>query len=218
MLAEGVPGQGERPAWFKADKYKSVAEQAQAYPELEKRFGSFTGAPKDGKYDYTMPAEVGVEIVEDHPLLSTFTEWAGKNQLSQQGFTELMGYLGQYEAQHFVDMNAVKADLGENADARITAVAQWGKANLDKDGYEALRTATSGPQAAAAFKVLEAVIGKTKQISLPGPGTDVAPVGADAHKAIDALMAVKDDKGGLKYFTDPKYRKEVEEKRAALYQ
>ena len=36
------------PEWYKADKYKSVAEQAKAYTELEKKFGGFTGAPKDG--------------------------------------------------------------------------------------------------------------------------------------------------------------------------
>jgi len=44
--SEGVNGEGEAPEYFKADKYKSVADQAKAYTELEKRFGGFTGAPE----------------------------------------------------------------------------------------------------------------------------------------------------------------------------
>jgi hypothetical protein len=217
VLSEGVPGAGERPAWFKADKYKSVADQAAAYPDLEKRFGSFTGAPKEGKYDFALPEGAGVELVADHPLLGTFTKWATENQLSQKGFTELMGFLGDYEAQHFVDYGAVKTDLGENADARITAIAQWSQANLGAEGYELMRQATSGKEAAAVFKVLESVIGKTKQITLPKAGNDGVPVGADAHKEIDKLMAEKDTNGKQRYFTDPKFRAEIETKRAALF-
>ena len=48
FLSDGIKGVGDQPEWYKADKYKSVAEQAKAYTELEKKFGGFTGAPKDG--------------------------------------------------------------------------------------------------------------------------------------------------------------------------
>ena len=43
FLSEGIKGVGDLPEWYKADKYKSVAEQAKAYTELEKKFGGFTG-------------------------------------------------------------------------------------------------------------------------------------------------------------------------------
>jgi hypothetical protein len=218
VLAEGVLGQGDKPEWFKSDKYASVAEQAKAYTELEKRFGSFTGAPKDGKYDYTIPEEVGIQLDTEHPLLGEFTKWAGENHLSQKGFSELMGFLAQYEAQYIVDMNQVKASLGDNADARIAAVTQWGKANLDADGFNTLREAVSGPQAAAVFKTIEAIVGKTKQISLPKPGADVPAAGADAEAAINGMMQEKLPNGKLRFFEDPKFRAEVERKRAELYQ
>ena len=48
FLSDGIKGSGDTPDWYKGDKYKSVAEQAKAYTELEKKFGGFTGAPKDG--------------------------------------------------------------------------------------------------------------------------------------------------------------------------
>lgn len=219
VLSEGVNGSGPRPDWFKADKYKTVAEQAKAYVDAEKRFGSFTGAPKEGKYDIKLPEGAGVELVGDHPLLGTFQEWGAKNQLSQQGFTELLGFLGQYESQHIVDPAAVKTAVGENADARITAVAQWGKANLDQAGYQLLREATAGPEAAAVFKLVEAVIGKTKQIALPGPGADVPVAGAaEGHAALDKRMQTeRDAKGNLKWNTDAKFRAEIEAERVKLF-
>lgn len=214
---EGVQGTGPRPDYFLNDKYANLAEQAKAYPELAKRFGSFIGAPADGKYDTKLPESAGVELVGDHPLLSTFQDWAKTNNLSQKGFTELLGFLGQYESQHIVDPGAVKTELGENADARITAVAQWGKANLDDAGYKLLREATSGQEAVAVFKVLEATIAKTKQIALPGPGTDVPAGGANGAQAeIERMMQEKLPNGKPRYFEDAKFRQEVEAKRVAL--
>ena len=48
FLSEGIKGAGDMPEWYNPSKYKSVSEQAKAYTELEKKFGGFTGAPKDG--------------------------------------------------------------------------------------------------------------------------------------------------------------------------
>jgi len=35
FLTEGIKGTGDTPEWYKAEKYKSVADQAKAYTELE---------------------------------------------------------------------------------------------------------------------------------------------------------------------------------------
>lgn len=220
VLSEGVQGAGKRPDWFKADKYKSVAAQAEAYVALEKRFGTFTGAPAEGKYDLALPAGAGVELDTGHPLLGDFTKWATENQLSQAGFTQLVGMLGQYEAQHIVDANAVKASLGENADARLTAIAQWGKANLDAAGMTSLRDAlVPSNQTAALVSVIEAAIAKTRQTPMPKAGDDV-PV-ANAQSAMAALdtrqRTEKDAKGGLRWNTDPKFRAEIEAERVKLF-
>src|SRR5688572_4360911 len=50
FYSDGTPGKGAIPSWFKFDKYKSVEEQAKAYPHLESRMGKFVGAP-DGDYE-----------------------------------------------------------------------------------------------------------------------------------------------------------------------
>lgn len=220
VLSEGVLGTGPKPEWFKGDKYKSVAAQAEAYVALEKRFGTFVGAPADGKYDSKLPEGVGAELVGDHPLLGTFGEWAKTNALSQKGYTELLGLLGQYESQHFVDQNQVKAELGENADARLNSIVQWGAANLGAEGYQTLRAAlVPSAQTAAVIKVIEATIAKTRQTPMPKPGDDVPAAGLqNAHAELDKLQAERTADGKQRYFTDPKFRAEIEAKRAKLFQ
>lgn len=209
-------GEGEKPAWFKSEKYATVAKQAEAYVHLESRLGSFVGAPKDGKYEVSVPA--GVDVKTDSPLMNEFTKWAKDAQLSQDGYNKLLGFLVQDVASRAPNMDVIRTRLGENADARITAVAQWGKANLGADGYAVLRQATSGVNADSVFKVLEQVIGKTGQVRLPKPGADV-PGGQPGAglEAIKAAHAARDAAGKLKVDTVPGYRAQIEKQYSDYY-
>ena len=215
-LNDTTPGQGEKPAWFKSDKYVSVAKQAEAYVELEKRFGSFTGAPRNekGEVAYKLPEAV---IKPDHPILKEFQKAAAEMQLNQTGFDKLIGMLSQYEALQQPNPAAAKAALGADADARISNVATWARANLDPQSFELMRSVTSGHQAAAAFMVLEKMIEKTGQVRMPKPGADTAPLAANGKEALVALQAAKNEKGQRKYDVDPAYRREVESKWAEFY-
>lgn len=218
VLAEGVLGNGERPAWYKADKYKSVADQAAAYPELEKRFGAFVGAPKDGKYEFKPPEGVGLELVAEHPLLTDFQKWAAENQLSQDGYQHIVGMLAQYEAQNLPDMAVIKTELGANADARINAVAQWGKANLSPEAFASLREATSGRNAAAVFKAFEAAIAKTQQPVIPKPGQETAAAQPNGLAGIRAAQAKLGPDGKTRLWdSDPSYRVRIEQMYADYY-
>lgn len=208
-------GQGEKPTWFKNDKYKNVAEQAKAYAELEPRFGAFVGAPKDGKYEIKVPD--GVDVRTDSPLMQEFTKWASTQQVSQEGFNQLLNFLVQDIASRTPNMETIKARIGENADARIAQVAQWGKANLGAD-YQTLLAATSGPNADAVFNVLEKIIAKTAQVRMPAPGADVPGAqAADGLAAIRKLHGAEDANGKLRVNTDPQYRLEIEKKYRDYY-
>ncbi|HEV2178349.1 MAG TPA: hypothetical protein VGU20_31130 [Stellaceae bacterium] len=220
LLTDGVMGQGEKPGWFKGDKYKTVAAQAEAYAHLESRFGAFKGAPKNekGEVTYAFNPPEGVEFKADHPMAQAFTKWAATNQLSQEGYTELLGQLVQYEMAQQPDMGAIKERLGENADSRIAAVASWGKANLGSEGYAMLRAATTGANADAVIKVIEAIIPKTAQIRMPKPGMDVpAAQGGDALAAIKADHGKRNDKGVLLVDLDPAYRRLIEKRYVDYY-
>ena len=217
FLAENVAGTGDAPGWFKADKYKSVADQAQAYPELEQRFGAFTGAPKDGVYAINIPADVPVEFDPSHDLFQELNKWAGDRQLSQEGYDDVISMFARYEASVSPDMDAMKTDLGENADSRLSSVAQWAKSNLTPDLYKSFRNAQTQSNAADAFRVIEAIIGKTRQVAMPKPGDDVPGTVLTGLEEINAMQTelVKegDDKGKRRYEIDSEFRAKVEKMR-----
>lgn len=210
FYSDGTPGKGAAPEWFKANKYVTVEEQAKAYNALEGRFGAFVGAPKDGKYDVKLPDGIGIELVPDHPLMADFTKWAAEHQLNQEGFSTIVGMLAQYEAAQLPNMAEAKARLGANADARLTAVAAWQKANLDPTQQAALRTAMTGHNADAVFTVVEALIGKSNQAVLPKAGADIPAPPAPTGDAYKAMMAKKGPDGKALYFTDPLHRAATE--------
>lgn len=223
LLRDGVMGEGEKPAWFKQDKYKSVAAQAEAYVALESRFGSFIGAPKEGKYEIAPGLK---EVVQpDHPMLGEFGKWAGANQLSQEGYNALLGMVAQYDAGFAPNADVVRGAIGENADTRIGTVMNWGKANLDADGIAALRSAVSldadmhpNARVAAAFKALERVIAKTGQVRMPKPGEGGdTPSGGEGLAAIQAAHGARMPDGKLKVDVDPAYRRQIDKQYRDYY-
>ena len=217
FLYEGVKGVGKPPEWYKADKYKTVAAQAKAHTDLEKRFGAFTGAPENGVYEIKLPENLDGSLDVEHPLLKGLQTWAAEKQMSQEGFTEAITMLAEYEASLVPDISVIKAEVGDNADARIAAVASWGKANLKPDEFETLREATSGPNAAAVFKTIEAVVAKSRQVRLPKPGEDVVAAQPGGEAAINAAQAKIGPDGKRLYETDAAYRAKVEKMRFDYY-
>jgi hypothetical protein len=116
FLSDGVKGDGERPEWYKGDKYKTVAEQAKAYTELEKQFGSFTGAPKDG---YATPE--GIESEDE--LFNQLVEFGKETNMSQQGLEKAWELLStQAGVSQEVNQEAEMAKLGDNASERLQQV------------------------------------------------------------------------------------------------
>lgn len=223
LLTDGVMGQGEKPQWLKTEKYKSVAAQAEAYVALESRFGSFVGAPKEGKYEIAPGLK---DVVQpDHPMLGEFGKWAGANQLSQEGYNALLGMVAQYDAGFAPNADVVRGAIGENADTRIGTVMNWGKANLDADGIAALRSAVSldadmhpNARVAAAFKALERVIAKTGQVRMPKPGEGGdTPSGGEGLAAIQAAHGIRMPDGKLKVDVDPAYRRQIDKQYRDYY-
>ncbi len=208
-------GTGEKPSWFKNDKYATVSKQAEAYVGLEKRFGGFVGAPKNekGEVAYEFKPPEGVDFKVDHPMAKAFTEWAGANQLSQDGYNQILGQLIQYEIAQQPNMGEIKARLGDNADTRISTASAWVKANLGAEGFASFRAATTGANADAVFKLTEAMIGKSGQVRMPKPGNDVpAATGGDGLAKIKSDHGAKDASGKLRVDSEPAYRAEIEKR------
>jgi hypothetical protein len=120
------------PEWYKADKYKSVSEQAKAYTELEKKFGSFKGAPKDG---YVLPENADKEDALVQELIKVGSE----SQMSQDGFNRLYELaMAQAQVTQEVSVENELAKLGDDANSRIKTVETFMKTKLG-ESYEDAR-------------------------------------------------------------------------------
>lgn len=217
-LAEGVAGKDAAPEWFLADKYKTVADQAAAYPELQKKFGGFTGAPKEGKYEIKLPDGVVGEIQADHPMTQSLVQWALNRNMNQETFNEAIGLFAEYEASLVPSLEDIHAEVGDNAIGRIHGIANWAKANLMPEELQTFVDATKGTNAGTVLKVLESVIAKTRQPSIGKPGSDVQTGAVNTEAEIHAMQAKVNPATGKRFYEESApYRAQVEAARAALY-
>ena len=199
FLSDNVKGVGDMPEWYKADKYKSVAEQAKAYTELEKKFGGFTGAPKDGYAVYD-----GVE--SDDALWGELVEFGTKQNMSQAAMNEAWELLtAQEQAIEEVSVEAEMGKLGDNAVERIKVVEQYMKNNLDGDTYERLRYAVNS---AEAVELVEALVKSTAPAKLPIDG-HIEPGGIE-WADIEAEMFRKDENGNLLRSVDMNHERKIQ--------
>ena len=199
FLTESIKGFGDAPEWYKADKYKSVADQAKAYTDLEKKFGGFTGAPKEG---YAMPE--GVDQGDE--LMEALQGFAEKTNMNQGSFNEAWDLLlAQSDAVEEVSAEAEIARLGDNAEGRIKTVEQFMKNNLDSETYERLRFSVNS---AESVELVEALIGATAPAKLPIDG-HIEPGGL-TWSDIEAEMFRKDDNGNLLRSVDRNHESKIQ--------
>jgi len=205
FLAEGIKGAGETPEWYKSDKYQSVAEQAKAYTELEKKFGGFKGAPKDG---YTAPE--GIE--SDDALLTELTEFAKDTNMSDEAFGRAWELLSaQEQAVEEVTQEMEMQKLGDNATQRLKTVEGFLKNNLDADTYSAAQELVTTADSVA---LIEMIVKATMPAKLPIEGGE-HPQGL-TWSDVEAEMFRKDDKGNLLRSVDINHERKVQQMMASF--
>ena len=201
---------------FVLDKYRAdgrsdtdaAFEQAKAYGELQKKFGSFTGAPE--AYELGLSEEIGekfnTEELADDPIYNDFQEIAKEMGINNDGFNKLAelyikGQLADLEAADQVREQEMKA-LGSNADRRLGNIQDWAKANLDADGQEGLAAALT---TAGAVQAVEKLIAKTRN----APQVQETPAAPSIdHGKLREMMTAKDEYGNPK-MNDPAYKAKV---------
>lgn len=207
---EAPADQGERPEWLK-EKYKSVEDQAKAYGELESKFGGFTGAP-DGDYELTLPEGVEGEFDLEDPRLSWFQETAKQAGMNQETFSSMLHGFIQSEIEGQPNQEAELKALGDNAQARLKTLGEWGRANLSEEVFEKFRGVAT---TAEGVEALEAIISHTREAKIPRENT--AQPSGFTPEALRQMRYAKDDSGQLRINTDPDYRKKVDRAYKELY-
>lgn len=194
---ENTPGQGDRPQ-FLPEKYKSVADVAKAYKELESRLGT---APKE--YDFSK----GQGWIEpDYEPFQEMAEFARSKHVPQEVMDKFLDSVGLYLDEFRTDMGEEKAKLGEKATERLQILNNWAKSNLSEKSFAAL---TAGMRTADQIEALEEIRNKMLNNStmVPGGNTSVTGGGPTLEEYRSELNA-----NFAKYKTDPAYRKEMERK------
>lgn len=194
---ENTPGQGERPQ-FLPEKYKSVADVAKAYKELESRLGT---APKE--YDFSK----GQSWMEpDYEPFHEMAEFARSKHVPQDVMDKMLESVGLYLDEFRTDINEEKSKLGENATQRLQTLNNWAKSNLSEKAFIAL---TAGMRTADQIEALEEIRNKMigNATMVPGGNANVSSGGMTIEEYRSELNA-----NYAKYKTDPAYRKDMERK------
>lgn len=180
--ADGVKGADKPPEWFDGKKYKSVAEQAKAYPEARKeldalrgKMKSFAGAPE--QYELTIPDDLKdkLEWLPDDPLLNQFQTLAKEGGMSQELFSKLLHTFAQYEYTNGApDWAKEKEAIGDRADERLSGFWEWAESTFDDETAATVKRALGvWPSPAQIFMALEAVRSGTRQPAIHKAGDDV---------------------------------------------
>ena len=207
MVTDGEKGEQEtadRPE-FLLEKYKTVEDQAKAYPELQKQFGSFTGAPDE--YTLGLSEEVkekGVELQEDHPLLGQAQEFAKELGMNQQGFTKMLDLLATYELHQATSAQEAAAEeiksLGDNADRRINNLNMWASRNLPEDLVDGFKDMAIS---ADAVKALEQIVSMTRGAAMQPD--NAAPTTTITQEELTKMQFEKDENGNRRLQTDKEF-------------
>jgi hypothetical protein len=196
-IDEGIPGTGDRPQWL-PEKFKSVADVAKSYSELEKRVGS---APKE--YD-TSKGESWID--PDYVPIQEMLEYAKGKHVPQDVLDKVFESVGSYLDEFKVDYSEEVQKLGDKAQERLQVLDNWAKSNFSEETYAAL---TNNMRTADAIKAIEEVRNKMNA------NTTQIPTGNyDANNNAPSLQDIQSElnKNLDKYKSDPTYRREMQHK------
>ena len=208
--SEEVQGVGDRPEWFNDARYKTVEEQAKAHPELEKKFGGFTGAPE--KYEVTLHEDIpeGIKLDPDSEEFQAFAQLAKDSNMNNQTFNGIINqYMKSMSAAESREIPPAVIEehrkseiekLGENGSALINEVSSWGKNNLSDDEFDAFRGLAD---TADNLQLLKKIISKTSSSKVEANVQTAPPF---THDDLKTLI------GDPRYLTDQKFQNEVDNK------
>lgn len=153
--------------------------------------------PEDERFDQ--------EQLAQSPIVDIWRAAAHDAGLNQEQFEQrLVDYADAYTEQVAATMQAEKEQLGENADARIDAVAKWAKATLPEEEYGALsQVATTANGVRLAERMMKAF----REAGMEGQGDGDPVTGEDTLEDIEKLMNTKEYYDPAHH--DPKVRDRV---------
>lgn len=200
-IMDNMPGQGERPDYLEP-KYKSMAEQAKAYKELQKTLGATSGAPE--KYDLDAFKDY---VDPNNDTLKDYLEYAKGNRFTQDAISKTMDTFVKYQKSLVPNIDAEIAKLGPDGARKIETVQRWAENNLSDKSLDALGKITNKAE------VVE-FLDEVRQFSLHQQSQPPGQVDATSTFKPLSVAEVREEMitNYKKYQDDPAYRKEITKK------
>lgn len=191
---DATPGVGERPSYL-PEKFKSVADAAKSYNELEKRLGQ---APSEYSFDTAKDW-----LDPTYGAIEELASFARDKHVPQEVMDKMFDSVGKYLNEFMPDQAAEKAALGDNAKERLDLLNNWAKANFSEETYFGL---TNNLKTAEAVKAVEEI--RRKMIE---NNTSVPTGNESGTPQMPSLSELQDELTNNleKYKTDEKYRKDL---------
>lgn len=193
--AEGVPGTGPRPDYL-PEKFTSVADAAKARADLEKKLGSFTGAPESYEIEH-------LELDPEQATLKTIIELGKELNMSQKGFDKLVsGLMHAQEAEESVSLEEQVKEMGEEGQRLMRQYKHFTENNMQPEERELAKNWVKTKDDLRMFTdLVNAVYAKR----LPTDNTPYMGNHSETEDDIRAEMA----KNLERYKKDDVYKKEI---------
>jgi hypothetical protein len=184
---DGIAGEGDKPE-FLQNKFKSLEAQAVAYNELEKRFGSFVGAPEE--YEIPEMKEKSFIFEPEHPQMKQFIEMAKGANMSQEVFNKCLDNFVDFVSFGRKEPEDIMGALGENAEQQLSVLNGWISNNFTEQEASLLDDIKGS--GADYIRLLQKMRGKTMEQSVPTPAQS-APM-KKQHTQNDLVDMMKDSR------------------------
>jgi len=154
-----------------------------------------------------LPENVDVNLSPDVPMVQWWQEFSKSKGLSQDDFNDGIKAFVDNAVADIPSQEDQIAELGDNGKARIEAVDLWAKKNLSETAYQSVSNiATSADN----VKVLEEIMGLTKDSSIPSSDTAI-----DVNASEDDLRSMMRD---ARYWDDTRRDPAYVNRVTALYE
>lgn len=189
-----IKGSGERPDWLPT-KYKTVEDAAKARGELEKKLGSFTGAPDEYKLD-------DLNIDTDQHVVKELISVAKEMNMSQAGLEKFIDRLAtSTEAETQATIEDHVKNLGENGERIMRQYDDFTSNHLKPEEKEVVK---SWIQSADDLKMFTNLVSGIYKSSVP-----IDNFSASNHAERTADITSEMAKNAKRYDTDAVYRKDI---------
>lgn len=194
FIDEGIPGVGNRPDWL-SNKFKTAADLAKSYHELEKKFGS----PPD-EYDFSKSKYLDPDYVPFDEL----KQLAKEKRVPKEVMDKMLESIDKYMDEFKIDDNEEINKLGANARERLETLNNWAKANLSEESYEAL---TSNLRTAESVKAIEEIRNRMMSTTPQIPSGNTGAI-VNSNSLDDLKMELSNNLA--KYKSDSNYRRDLQ--------